>query len=106
MAARTDFPGLKALGDTLERISLCFNSLLLGKLNNSLEVTLTATSTTTVITDPRINTTSYFTFDPRTVNAALAKYGIWTSSVSKGTATFTHASSAQTDRTFIVGIFS
>jgi hypothetical protein len=106
MAARTNFPGLKQLGDTFERISLVVNQILLGKMNNTLAVTLTANSTTTVITDPRINTTSYFVFDARTATAQLAKYGLYASSVGNGTATLTHANTADTNKDFIIGIFS
>lgn len=106
MAARTNFPGLKALGDTFDRISLVVNQLLLGKMNNSLAVTLRASQTTTTVTDDRINTTSYFVFDARTASAKLAAYGAYVSSVGNGTMTITHASAAATDQDFIIGIFS
>lgn len=106
MAARTNFPGLKALGDALERISLVVNNILLGKMNNTLAVTLTANATSTVVSDPRINTTSVFLFDPRTANARAAVLSMYVSSVASDTMTITHTNTATTDRTFIMAIFS
>ncbi len=106
MAARTNFPGLKALGDAIERISLVVNNILLGKMNCTIEVTLRASQTTTVVTDPRIYSTSWLGFDPRTANARSALFSMYVSSISNGTFTITHTNTATTDRTFILAILS
>jgi hypothetical protein len=108
MTARTKFPGLKADGDSPERLALVVNQLLLGKMNCTLAVTLTASAASTTIEDPRINSTSLFIFDPRTAHAATELYGatMYVSAISKGSVTITHANSEQDDRTFAVGILA
>ena len=73
-----------------------------GKLNALLPVTLTASSTTTTVTDSRIGTNTYFGFQPTTADAAAALSGLYVSAQKKGSATLTHASTASTDRTFTV----
>ncbi|WP_060133415.1 hypothetical protein [Burkholderia ubonensis] len=78
------------------------NLLLQGKQNNVIQVTLTANSATTVITDKRIGFYTYIGFSPLTADAAAALSGLYVSSQANGTATLTHASNAQTDRTFNV----
>lgn len=107
MAARTNFQGVKQDGrDEPTKTALTINQTLLGKLNCTLDVTLRASQTTTVIDDPRINTTSLFIFDPRTTNARAALFSMYVSSVSKGSATVTHTNTATVDRTFVVGILA
>lgn len=108
MASRTDFQGLKEGGDRPENVARAVNQLLLGKLNCTLAVTLRASNTTTVLSDPRINATTVFLFDPRTPHAATEIYGatMYVSAVSKGSATITHANNAQTDRTFAAALFA
>lgn len=107
MTARTNFPGLKqAGGDTEQQVANVVNNAVQGKMNCTLAVTLTANDTTTVVTDPRIYSTSLFVFDPRTASAKLAAYDMYVSSVSRGTFTITHQNTADTDKGFIVGIFS
>lgn len=70
-----------------------------GKINATGTVTLTASSTTTTLTDRRIGTGSVILFMPTTQNAA-GEIGMYVSSRGQGTATITHASMSQTDRTF------
>jgi hypothetical protein len=82
------------------------NNILLGKMNNMLAITLTAGATSTVIADPRINSTSVFLFDARTASAKLAAYSMYVSSVSKGSVTITHANVAAVDQNFIAAIFA
>ena len=81
------------------QIAQLANNLLAGKLNATLQVTLT-TGTTTTVTDARIGASTYFGFQPMTADAA-AVTGIYPSSQANGTATFTHAS-GPADRTFNV----
>lgn len=75
-----------------------------GKLNNVTDVTLTASSTTTTITDPRIGPDSHLSFTPTTATAATAAGGLYVSARDTGTATVTHASTADTDKTFTLAI--
>ena len=75
-----------------------------GKLNNVTDVTLTASSTTTTITDPRIGPDSHLSFTPRSATAATAAGGLYVSARDTGTATVTHASTADTDKTFSLSI--
>lgn len=66
-------------------------------------VTLTASSTTTTLTDPRIGPTSQLAFTPTTANAATAKASLYVgegSNLKEGSRTLTHASNAAVDQTF------
>lgn len=105
--ARTNFPGLAQAGDRPERVALAVNSLLLGKMNCSFELTLTASAASTTVEDPRINESSGFNFDPRSAHAAaeLGNGTMFVSAVSKGSVTITHANNAQSDRIFVVSVF-
>lgn len=72
-----------------------------GKINVTLDVTLTPNSATTVITDPRIAFSSHADWMPMTANASAAKAaGMWVSAQDSTTLTLTHANTATTDRTF------
>jgi hypothetical protein len=82
------------------QIARLANSLLQGKLNAVLQITLTPSSTTTTVTDARIGANTFIGFSPLTANAASALSGLYVSSQANGTATLTHASNAQSDRTF------
>lgn len=76
------------------------NASLDGQGFNAGLITLTASSTTTVVTDLRAGVDSVITFMPKTANAASALSGLYVSSRGKGTFTITHASTATTDRDF------
>jgi hypothetical protein len=78
------------------------NNLLQGKLNTVIQVTLTANSATTTVTDARIGAYTGLFFSPLTADAASALSGLYVSSQVNGSATLTHANNAQTDRTFNV----
>lgn len=84
------------------QIAQAVNQQLTGKLNAVLQVTLTASSTTTTVTDKRIGANTYFGFQPLTADAAAALGGLYVSSQTNGSATLTHASTATVDRTFNV----
>ena len=71
-----------------------------GKTNNTGTVTLTASSTTTTLTDPRIGAESVILFMPTTANAKTAAANLYVSARASGSATLTHASSANVDQTF------
>lgn len=71
-----------------------------GKTNNVGDVTLTASSTTSTLTDANITPNSHIAFTPTTANAVTAAAALYVSARDNGSATLTHASSANTDQTF------
>ena len=90
----------------INRIGDVARTLLQGRQNITLMVTLASSgATTTTITDPRISINSGILLVPQTANAA-AIYtnaaGIYVSAQNSGTATLTHASNSTTDATFLV----
>ena len=80
------------------------NELNKGKFNGTLDVTLTANSATTTLTDARIGYYSVILFMPMTANASAALAAgtlyIAQSTLKTGSAVVTHANNAQIDRTF------
>lgn len=80
------------------------NRLLLGRLNAFKDITLTASSLTTTITDSRIGVNTSLMFMPQTANAAAALSTLYvpTATMKKGSAVIQHASNVQTDRSFRV----
>lgn len=81
------------------------NNLLTGKMNVTIDVSLTPSSATTVIQDSRIGGNSHINIgSPLTANAAAAMPTTYVSSIGNKTATLTHTSNAQTDRTFRIAI--
>lgn len=75
-----------------------------GKLNCVTTVTLAASTTVTTLTDQRISEDSDIAWSPRSANAAAATTNVYVSSKTKGSAVFTHANAATTDRTYDVSI--
>jgi hypothetical protein len=71
-----------------------------GKTINTGTVTLTASSTTTTLTDARIGAASILLLMPTTSNAAGALGGLYVSARTRGSATLTHASTVAVDKTF------
>jgi hypothetical protein len=101
MAGRTNYPGVKQDGgDQPERQALVINQLLLGKTNNTIDVTLTAGATTTTVDDTRIYETSALVFCPKTANAAAHPMTYFT--VTNGVATLHHDNDASVDRTGVL----
>ena len=76
----------------LRLVSSSLNNTINGKLNSTGSLTLTASATTTTLTDERIGGNSVILFMPTTANANTAR--------GEKTATLTHASSGNTDQTF------
>ena len=72
-----------------------------GKFNATGEMTLRASETTTVLTDPRLTPTSYVDLMPLT-SAASSEPVLYAAEADRerGVWTFTHVSAAGTDRTF------
>jgi hypothetical protein len=72
-----------------------------GKINATLDVTLAASATSTVVTDPRLSPFSFVAWCPLTANASLAeRAGIWVSQLGKGSMILSHASAAAADQNF------
>jgi len=84
-------------------IARTVNTLLRGQDNSSMQVTLVAGATQTVVTDARISLQTCVTLMPTTANAAAA---IPTTYVvcEKGKATIYHDNDTTTDRIFTMGI--
>jgi len=82
------------------RLADAINNILRGKLNITGEVTLTASSATTTLTDPRIGSGSVIVMQPTTANAAGALSGLYFGTPGDGTITINHANNAQADKTF------
>ena len=71
-----------------------------GKTNNVGDVTLTASSTTTTLTDANLTPNSHIAFTPTTASAVLATAALYVSARDNETATLTHDSTPDIDRTF------
>lgn len=101
----TDFNYVKlpASGADPRQTAQAVNLLIDGKFNSTGSVTLTASATTTAVTDYRAGPGSVIVFTPTTANAAAEQGGgtMYLSARSKEGFTITHANNAQTDRTFI-----
>jgi hypothetical protein len=86
--------------DTLRRVSNVVRSIMTGKTNNTGSVTLTASATSTVVSDINVGGDSVILLSPLTANAAAAIGTTYISSVGDQTFTITHANNAQTDKDF------
>lgn len=84
----------------LRQVAAAVIALYDGRSNNVGDVTLTANSATTTLSDERISAQSVITFMPRTANAATGMTALYVSARGKQTATLTHANNAQADRTY------
>lgn len=83
-------------------ISLVVNNILNGKLNSTGSVTLTASTTTTAVSDERVGKESIILFMPLTANSASEQGNgtMYVSTRADGSFTITHANNSQTDRQF------
>ena len=75
-----------------------------GKINVAFDMTVTANSATTTLTDARIGAESALLFMPLTASAAAEQASglMWVSALGDGTATLQNRNTATTDRTFRV----
>ena len=76
------------------------NGAIDGRTNNVGAFTLTASTTTTAVTDKRAGGDSIITWMPTTATAAAAMDALYVSARGKETFTLTHDSAADTDRDF------
>ncbi len=85
----------------LRTIVQAVRQLIQGRNNANGQITLVANQATTVIDDETINAAAGIHLEPATANAAAEKAaGTMYSAVTAGQVTITHATNAQTDRTF------
>ena len=99
-------PGNKELAEWVREAAGIVNSVRSGKLNNVGSVTLTENATTTTLTDPLISLDSHVSLMPTSATAAAAvgsATGVFVTP-GDGTATITHNSTADLDRTFSYAI--
>lgn len=85
-------------GQHLRLVSTSLNNTINGKLNSTGIITLTASSTTSTLTDARISGNSVILFMPTTNNGRTALNTLYVSARGDGSATLTHASSSNTDQ--------
>ena len=93
-------------GGTPREIASVVNLLVDGKNNATGTFTLTASATTTQVTDLRAGTDSVILYVPTTANASAEKGAgsIFISARADSSFTITHANNSQNDRTFIYAI--
>lgn len=92
--------------DHRARLADAVNNILRGKINNVGEITLTASSATTTLTDIRIGKDSIVLMQPTTANAAAALSGLYFGTPGNGTITINHANNAQADKSFRYAVLS
>ena len=98
-----NFPKLPQQGGDPRAVASAVNLLIDGKLNATGTFTLTASATSTTVTDLRAGSSSVVLYTPITANAA-AEVGngtIYISARNKQNFVITHANNGQTDRNFI-----
>ena len=78
--------------------AITINNVMDGKINSTGEITLTASATSTTLSDARIGANSVILFMPRSANARTALNTLYVSARASGSATLTHASSTNTDQ--------
>ena len=93
-------------GGTPREIASVVNLLVDGKNNANGTFTLTASATTTQVTDLRAGTDSVILYVPTTANASaeIGAGSIFISARADSSFTITHANNSQNDRTFIYAI--
>jgi hypothetical protein len=89
----------------MRRLAETVNNMIDGRGNARGTFTLTASAASSTLTDRRISAASHIALEPTTSNAAVAKQTLYRSAVTTGSATFTHANNAQTDKTFTYQVY-
>ena len=78
--------------------AITINNVMDGKINSTGEITLTASSTTSILGDARIGLNSVILFMPRSANGRTALNTLYVSARASGSATLNHASSSNNDQ--------
>jgi hypothetical protein len=87
------------------KLARAINRINSGKINCTLDVTLRASQTTTVVVDPRLAGTSFLCWMPQTASASTAeRAGIYVSGRANGSAVLNHVANAAADQIFTIVI--
>jgi hypothetical protein len=86
------FRSLPAFGGDQRAVAEVVRGIMDGKTNNTGEITLTQSSTTTTLLDRRIGPDTVILFSPINQKAAAEIAGLYVSARGQGTATLTHGS--------------
>ena len=84
----------------LRLVSTTLNNVMDGKLNSTGTITLTASATSTTLTDARIGGDSVIVFMPITANGKTAEDDLFVSARANGSATLTNASTGNEAQNF------
>jgi len=84
----------------LTQIARALNLVLGGKLNARTTLTLTASATSTTLTDTRIGPNTHIALTPLTSSATAIDIAPYISAQTKGSATISHGSSTASDLNF------
>ena len=98
------FLSLHASETSVPKIVRVLQNAMRGKLNNTVDVTLTINSATSTFANPLIGPNSVLSFMPTTANAATGLTALYVTGRGNGTCTLNHANNAQADRTYAVSI--
>lgn len=79
-------------------------NIAMAKVNNVALLTLVNGAVSTPMIDARLSAFTAFTFTPLTAHAAAIQASIFVTNQGKGKATINHASTANTDQNFRVGL--
>jgi hypothetical protein len=94
------FRTLPPMGGDARQVAEVVNRTVDGKLNSTGTVTLTASASSTTVSEDRAGPDSVILFMPTTSNAATEMNHLYVSSRGKQTFTLGHRNNAQSDRTF------
>lgn len=97
---------LPPTGGTPRDVAVAVNAILQGKINSVGTVTLTASATSTTVSDPRVTMNSVILFAPQTAHAAaIALPYVLQAGITEGVSyVITHANDANNDKVFAVAL--
>lgn len=88
------------IGEQIRKVVTAVNNILRGKTNNTGEVTLRVSQTTTTLTDIRIGINSVIQLMPMTANARTALANVYFDEPGDETVVINHSSSVNADQEF------
>lgn len=89
----------------LKEVAIVVNNIFKGKIQCTGQVTLTANTTTTTVSNPNCSEYSVAHLSPLTANASSVFTSTYVSAYTEGQFTITHTNLASTDRTFRYTLF-
>jgi hypothetical protein len=96
--------GIPDVQRNLRLLAESINGVLVGRTNNTGEITISRGATTTTLTDPRLSVFSVVVFSPMTANAAANIPYALEANRSNGEWTLTHTAIEQDNQTFSYAI--